>query len=477
MEWWLVVVAAVMAVITVALVFYLVVLFSSEDDKNQAWFPKIVVVLSLSLACFNVLILPYDIANRMDPALQGTPGGGIDVTLVWQIVLYAIAALTFVICPFAMFYYESRDVEQEDMCHQIRPAALYTLVSLGVFCGLLFLLWLTLGTAAIPFNKYTGNYTSVDSYSSPPSTYEATYVSGTLDIKVSLFVYLVGLMSAVGWVLFFIFGGVGLTAMPMDFINAYRDRPIPITAAEYAQKKVEIARETERLMEEGKKLDEANRSGKSGKKHNKKVLAFKNQVNDLEQYYEKVEISYKEKGGEILKAWIALAVGIVSTGLSIAWFFHIILFNIANATPFLNALFIALDKAFSLLGVLAYAIFAFYLLWCVVKGCTRVGVNLLLFTVYPMKVNGTLMNAFLFNCILIMLTSVSVIQFCAISFKNYAANTSVSTLFTTYVSRLVGVNYVVMYLQYPLVAVSFLALLWLCICPRRKVSDNDDDDD
>lgn len=477
MEWWLIVVAAIVAVLTIGMVFYLVVLFSSEDDKNQAWFPKIVVILSLSLACFNVLILPYDIANRMDPALQGLPGGGIDVTLVWQIVLYAIAGLTFVICPFAMFYYESRDIENEDVCHQVRPAALYTLVSVGVFCGLLFLLWLTLGTAAIPFAKYTD---STPQSSTLPGgatslTYASTWVDATLDIKVSLFVYLVALMSAVGWLLFFGFGGVGLTAMPMDFINTYRDRPIPITAAEYATKKVEIARETERLMEEGRKLDEATRNGNTGKRHNKKVLAFKNQVNDLELYYEKVEISYKEKGGEILKAWVALGVGIVSVLLSVAWFFHIILFNIADATPFLNSVFVGLDKAFSLLGVLAYGLFAFYLLWCVVKGCTKVGVNLLLFTVYPMKVNGTLMNAFLFNSILIMLTSVSVIQFCAISFKVYAQNTSVSTLFTTYVSRLKGVNYVVMYLQYPLVAVAFLSLLWLCICPKRKVKDDDDD--
>lgn len=476
MEWWLIVIACIIAVVTIGLVFYLVILFSSEDDKNQAWFPKIVVVLSLSLACFNVLTLPYDIANRMDPSIKGLPGGGINVDLVWQIILYSIAGLTFVVVPFAMFYYEARDPDQENICNQVKPALAFTAVSLGVFLALLFLLWLTLGTASIPFAKYSagGVVFGINSAPTAQVSYTSSYVMDAMDIKVSLFVYVVALMSAVGWLLFFIFGGVGMTAMPMDFIQAYRDRPIPITAAEYAQKKVEIARETERLMEEGRKLDEANRNGTTSKKHNKKVLAFKNQVNELEQYYEKVEISYREKGGEILKAWVSLFIGCLSTLLSVGWFFHIILWNIAQVTPFLNSLFVALDKAFSLFGVLAYGLFAFYLLWCVVKGCTKVGVNLLLFTVYPMKVNATLMNAFLFNAMLIMITSVSVVQFCAISFDVYAANTSVSTLFTTFVSKLKGVNYIVMYLQYPLVGIAFLSLLWLCICPKRKVEDDDD---
>jgi LMBR1 domain-containing protein 1 len=136
---------------------------------------------------------------------------------------------------------------------------------------------------------------------------------------------------------------------------------------------------------------------------------------------------------------------------------------------------VVLNHSFSLLGVLAYGIFAFYLLWCVVKGCTKVGINLLFFKVYPMKVNGTLMNSFLFNCILIMITSVSVVQFCSISFDQYAVNTGMATLFTTYVQRLKGINYVVKYLQYPLLGIALLSVLWLLICPKRKVDDDDDD--
>ena len=302
--------------------------------------------------------------------------------------------------------------------------------------------------------------------------YASARSAQSLNIKVSFFVYLVGLMSAIGWILFFGFGGVGIVAMPFDFVNMFRDRPIPITASEYAAKKVEISKETEKLMEQGKKLDEEGRGG-GGRRHARKVLAFKNQVVELEALYEKIEISYREGGGRILKAIAALIIGIISAFLSVAWILHIIIWNIGKFTPFLNNLFIALNNALTLLGVLAYGIFSFYLLWCVVKGCTKVGLTFFIFKVYPMKVNDTLMNAFLFNSILLMLTSVTVVQFCTMSFSEYAVNTGVSTLFLTYVMRLKGVNYVVQYLQYPLLAVAFLTLLYMVICRRKKKDDDE----
>ncbi len=48
-----------------------------------------------------------------------------------------------------------------------------------------------------------------------------------------------------------------------------------------------------------------------------------------------------------------------------------------------------------------------------VKGCTKVGLNLLVFTVHPMRVGATLMSSLLFNVGLILLATNAVIQFCA----------------------------------------------------------------
>lgn len=39
----------------------------------------------------------------------------------------------------------------------------------------------------------------------------------------------------IGWILFSIFGGIGLAALPIDLIQEFQHRPKPITQAEYAK--------------------------------------------------------------------------------------------------------------------------------------------------------------------------------------------------------------------------------------------------
>ncbi len=42
--------------------------------------------------------------------------------------------------------------------------------------------------------------------------------SSSLEIKVSLFIYIMCLMAWIGWFLLVLFAGIGLTALPMDLI-------------------------------------------------------------------------------------------------------------------------------------------------------------------------------------------------------------------------------------------------------------------
>lgn len=483
LNWWLIVVAVLAFFLTIGLVFYLVFLYQSEEDKNQAWLPKIIVVSGLSLACFNVLLLPYDVANRFDPEVANSAGGGIDVVLMWQIVLWAIAAFTFVIVPFAIFYYEAYDPDQGNVCNQLKPAVCYTTIALFFFVLALILLWLLVGQAEIPYQLYKNSPVPASPVIATENAWYAVYgftwvensSDATLDVQVSIFVYMVGLMAALGWILFFVFGGIGLAALPMDLISDFINRPKPITVTEYTARKEIIGKETLKLISDGKELDEQERTGTTGRKHKKKILLFKRRATALEEAFEKLEASYKHQENGVLKAWLGLFLGLGAAMLSLAWFLHIILNNIANVTPFLNAMFVALDRAFSLLGTAAYGIFAFYLLWCVVKGCCKFGMNFLIFQVHPMKIHDTMMNSFLFNTLLILISSVSVVQFCSVSFREYANNTAVDSLFTVFVSRLKGINYVTLYLQYSIVGVMVLAFLWLLICPRCKKKDDDDE--
>jgi LMBR1 domain-containing protein 1 len=485
MNWWLVIIAIIIAFLTLGLIFYLVFLYQHEEDRNQAWLPKGIVIFGLALACFNVLLLPYDVANRQDSDVQDSVGGGIDTVLVWQIVMWSIAVMTVLIVPFAIFYYEHMDPDQKSIWNQIRPAICYTSITAVLFILLLVILWATVGDAELGYTSYTnvgtwmGNEGILAGCPNATAFFaNQTTSTGTLTIKVSPFVYMCGLLSALGWLLFFIFGGIGLAALPMDLISDFKNRPVPITLQEFTVRKEQIGRDTLALMAEGKALEEAEENGSTGRKHRKRMLAFKAKVQEMEDKWEKLEASRAPaEDGKcvVVPLYLGLFMGIIGAIMSIMWWLQILIHNILDAHPLLSALFIALDSGFTLFGTLCYGCFAFYLLWCVVKGCTKFGLNLLLFTVHPMKINGTMMNSFLFNTLLILIASVSTIQFCALSFRDYAANTAVDALYLTYVSRLKGINYANDYLQYPMGAIAILAFLWLAFCPKCKKSDDDDD--
>ena len=87
-----------------------------------------------------------------------------------------------------------------------------------------------------------------------------------------------------------------------------------------------------------------------------------------------------------------------------------------------------LDKAFSLFGTVAYGLFTFYLLACVLKGCMKVGLRFFWIPIHPMRIGGTLMNSFLFNVWLLLLCAVATVQFCYTAFQSYARLTAIELL-------------------------------------------------
>jgi LMBR1 domain-containing protein 1 len=60
----LVIVAVVVSVLMLLVSVYLLVNYQHPDDANQAYFPKLVIVLGLTVAVLSILMLPADVANR-----------------------------------------------------------------------------------------------------------------------------------------------------------------------------------------------------------------------------------------------------------------------------------------------------------------------------------------------------------------------------------------------------------------------------
>ena len=105
----LVIVAAVVSILVLLVSVYLLVNYQHPDDANQAWFPKLVVVLGITVAVLSILMLPADVANRQTckhAAYNGACALILPMKTLWLVVYILDAVLVFLVIPFTMFYYE-----------------------------------------------------------------------------------------------------------------------------------------------------------------------------------------------------------------------------------------------------------------------------------------------------------------------------------------------------------------------------------
>lgn len=70
-----------------------------------------------------------------------------------------------------------------------------------------------------------------------------------LDIIVSFPIYVIAICTFVGWFILILFLGSGLIALPFDYINAWRFRPIPMKEDEFERAKSELARKVQVLLQ------------------------------------------------------------------------------------------------------------------------------------------------------------------------------------------------------------------------------------
>jgi len=442
----------------------LMIYFIHPDDAgwNEGKIPKGITLIGLWIAFASVLVLPYDVANS-----RGS-GGGIRVDILWQIIYISLALLICFVIPFAYFFYES-DVDEADVegfCDsQTGQAITYTSVFAIVFITLLVIMYAFLNTAEIPVIQYKQSWSLIvpvaTNQSSLPNPYTTCVASrGCVrqqfiwGIPITFPVFLMAFLAFLGWFFWTVFVGVGFVALPMDLINDYRTRPIKIPATEYFKRRIELAKRAESLVKAGtaiqKEQDDTRHSdrGRSAKRKDRQLmLRFEQAYYMLKRDKELLEASYNMTDESALWALVKLALGIIGVLLSTAWFIHIVIFvlPVRPFYPFLNNFFIALEDAggggFPLFGVLAYAIFGFYLLWCCVKGNFKLGLRLAFWKIYPMEVGKTKMSAFLANTWVILLCSVPTIQFSTIAFPYYARETQIDMLFGTQIQYLKFLKY------------------------------------
>eukprot|EP00249_Psilotum_nudum_P011446 c23182_g1_i1 orf=622-2163(-) len=470
----LLIIAIVVCVLVVMFNTYLLVNYQHPDDANQAYFPKIVVILGLSIAGISILMLPADIANQ-HACQHAIYNGACKLTLpmkqLWLAVYIVNAILVFFVIPFAMFYYEGD--QDKSVGRRVCSALLWVFLTaivvalvVGILYGLVGKVDFTVQLLSSTTVGFTNSFSSLSkdhpclSTSGSTAHLCAAYSAGsntttTWTLRVSFPEYVVALTTIVGSVLFTIFGGVGIACLPLSLIYSFLRRPKAIiTRSQYIKEATELGKRAREIKEVTLALQREERSGSKGRKWRKNVKKIQQELLILEEDMQALEEVYPQ-GEQADAAWAVtvlgylakLFLGLIGFCVSVLWVVHIIVYMLIQppVSPFLNQIFIKLDDAWGLLGTVAFAFFSFYLLLAVIAGEMQLGMKLAFITIHPMKWGGTLMNSFLFNAGLILLSSISVIQFCATAFALYAQATAVQEIFGHTLESLRGIKYLFRY--------------------------------
>ncbi|KAK8480037.1 hypothetical protein V6N13_097155 [Hibiscus sabdariffa] len=483
----LVIVAVVVCVLVLLINVYLLINYQHPDDANQAYFPKFVVVFGLSIAAISILMLPADVANRQ-ACRRAIYNGACNLTLpmkeLWLAVYIADAVLVFFVIPFAMFFYEGD--EEKSVGKRIKSALLWV-VTTAIICALLLgILYVKVGKVDFSvrhLSSDTANFPSKWDFSiGQPCTggtgarscsaYAANVSSEkTWTMRASFPEYVVALTTIVGSVLFSIFGGVGIASLPLGLIAAFIRRPkTVITRSQYITEATELGKRARELKKAADALRQEEKNGckrrrwrKNVKTVEKELLQLEEDVKLLEEVYPQGEKAETSWALTVLGYLGKLILGFIGLIVSLAWIAHIVIYLLFDPplSPFLNEVFIKLDDIWGLLGTAAFAFFCFYLLLGVIAGAMMVGLKLVFITIHPMKWGATLMNSFLFNVGLILLCSISVIQFCSTAFGYYAQATAAQEIFGHTLESLRGINYLYKYNVFQIAFIVLAALTFV----------------
>ncbi|EMS64825.1 hypothetical protein TRIUR3_30387 [Triticum urartu] len=390
---------------------------------REAYFPKLVVVLGITVAVLSILMLPADVANRQ-ACKRAVYSGACALTLpmktLWLVVYIIDAVLVFLVIPFAMFYYEG---DRDKSVGKRLKSALIWVVASAVVCGLILgILYALIGKVdftvrhlsssvqAFPnpnqFSAFTSGQPCIAPLTRQCSANTAPANSQTTwTMRATFPEYVVALATIVGSVLFTIFGGVGIACLPLSLIFSFVRRPkAVITRSQYIKEATELGKKAKELKKAAEALHQEERSGNKGRKWRKNVKAVEKELLLLENDMNALEEMYPQ--GEKAEA---------------TWAFTVLAY----------------------IGKLIFGIVG----W-----------------------GGTLMNSFLFNVGLILLCSISVIQFCATAFAYYAQATAAQEIFGHTLQSLRGIKYLYKYnvFQYGFVALAILTLFYYALFGWRK---------
>ena len=472
----------ILSIIIIFVNIYLLAYYCATDDNDfkGAIFLKITAVLGMFIGLAQVCLLPLDVSNTRGD------GGDFRMDLIWQIIYLVIAVFVFAIIPLEIAIYES---DPDWTCKQKLSNTFCFFICEVIVVGLLFLITFFL------FNKV---HIPVESFDCPTdnlmesnleivendankicTTNEDSHIEFTVDFKV----YAIALLSFISYLLFMLFGGVGIFAFPLDLIYSFCTRPIRIKPAKLEEMKKEIVVTAADLKDLGmqlKKLEELghhkkNIFSKDRRHYNDLLKQLKVGVSVVDDQFQIINFQEMANQTSALGYLMQLIAGIFCMILTLLWilqivFYIIIRFDDKPLFTFLNVPLVALaDANLSFLSIVIYIVMTFYLLIVTVKGNFKFGLRIMILgAIHPMKKDKTYMNSILFNVMLVMLTSVSVIQFSIRAFGEYTSLTDADIIFNTQIKYLTFYRFFFNYniFEYGMLIIAVISFVYLICRPN-----------
>jgi LMBR1 domain-containing protein 1 len=155
-----------------------------------------------------------------------------------------------------------------------------------VYFGLTAVLWWTIGKADIPVTFYESTFkdTTDINYDFCQTSLDCVFRSQKVEIDVSFLIFMITTASLIGWVLFSVFGGVGIPALPFDLLMDYKYRPKRIKLQEYTDKKKLIGEQAGLLLQASAALmEEKKKVGRSRNFQNWKQRTYKTKENEFKR--------------------------------------------------------------------------------------------------------------------------------------------------------------------------------------------------
>ena len=451
----LIIMIIVMLIVLLITNIYILIDFSHPDDKESiiGWILKLIVIIGLTLAWCQVLMVPLDVSNNR------TFGGGIDMKLFWFIIFIITLIYVLVIFPISSSLYETQD--DWTVCEKIKHCLCFFLVLIIFFVGITAVLYATIGKTSIPITKKEYEDCSIDNVifdSNDPGFLSKLNCNlkrseESVELNVNIIVYSMAILTFISWIVFALFGGIGLATVPLDFFVSFKSRPKILTSNDVKTRKRILYDEIVELRQLADELKDLEATGAPKKfflsaprrKYNRLKNEFVSRFSLVKKEFEILnKNNYIGENCSAVFYFLLIPLGFLSTILSLLWIiqFGCSYFSIHKdgrpGYPFLSLMLIYFqDHDISFLSFLFFSILTLYLLFCVIKGNFQFGVRILCcWAVHPMEKGKTYMNSFLFNISLILLGSMAITQFVTDCLCDYVAFTDVDTLFNTLIKNL-----------------------------------------